>query len=470
MSFNKRILTAVFLLFAVVHAGAQKLDDKSYRQLGEFPFVIVSENSVTGAPAISDSLFDAAAQGIRFRVNSTQLQASDPFVSLYKEVLVPWLKANDMELREVFVRGAASPEGPYLNNVRLSRGRTARLIELLRSQLGQSMDGASDVNVQSITEDYGLLVKMMYQAADADAARVEGIWQRCQGDEQECKRLLKALDKGKVWPRLVKEYFPALRQARVILWFARKADAAPRITPIRPQVEKRLLSLPQQRLQYLPAAPVSLPAEAPAPAYTRRHLIAARTNLVHDLLYVPQFGFAPGGNIQLEYYPLRGHYTLNAGFTFTNHRRWQQHKFFQIRDFQLEARRYFKGNGQFTGLYLGAYAQGVVYGIGFGKDQGWEGEGAGGGISVGYTWKLNRKGSLRLEVSAALGVLYTRYDPYVYGNPYTGTDTGLYYYDYLGNAADFVKRNHQLTWLGPTNAGVHITYDIIYRKKQGARK
>lgn len=107
------------------------------------------------------------------------------------------------------------------------------------------------------------------------------------------------------------------------------------------------------------------------------HLIAIRTNLIHDLLYVPQFGFAYGGNIQLEYYPKKGHYTYNIGFTFSNHRHWDDYKFFQIRDLQLELRRYFKGGAAFTGTYLGVYAEGTIYGIGFSKTKGWEGEGGG---------------------------------------------------------------------------------------------
>ena len=192
--------------------------------------------------------------------------------------------------------------------------------------------------------------------------------------------------------------------------------------------------------------------------------IAIRTNLLHDFLYVPQFGFAPGGNIQLEYYPLSGHYTFNAGFTFTNHRHWETHKFMQIRDAQLELRRYFKGQGQFIGTYLSAYAEGMVYGIGFSETKGWEGEGGGAGLGLGHTFKLNKRGSLRMELSANFGFFLTRYDPYVWGNG--NVIDGKYYYDYHGSISDFKRRNHQFLWFGPTNAGIHLTYDIIYRKKK----
>ena len=196
------------------------------------------------------------------------------------------------------------------------------------------------------------------------------------------------------------------------------------------------------------------------------HLLAARTNLVHDLLYVPQYGFAPSPNIQFEYYPMQGHYTYSVGFTFSHHRQKDDYKFFQIRDLQFELRRYFKGGGNFIGTYLGVDGEGTIYGIGFSKTKGWEGEGGGGGLSVGYIWPLNKKGNLRLEVSASLGMFITLYDPYVFGNPISGVEDDLYYYDYQGNPDEFKKRNHQFTWFGPTNAGIHIAYDLFYRKKQ----
>lgn len=453
INLTRKILLTSFLLFGLLKNLAQVSDSQYFHQLPDFPFVVVSDDYITTAPQISDSLFDAAAQGIRFRVNSSELQPTDPFITIYREKLVPWLKSQDMELRQVYVRGVASHDGPYQNNVRLSRERTNRLIELLGSELGQTLDAAHAVDAQSITEDYGRLVKMMRQRGDADYDKVNRVWLDCKGDEACCKQQLMALEGGKVWQKLKRNYFAALREARVVLWFARKADS-----PLRPKPVSAdsLAKEPQPDTVAVPSVePVVIEMERPDTVYVRRHLIAIRTNLLHDLLYVPQFGLAWGGNVQLEYYPLHGHYTMNAGFTFMSHRHWSKHKFFQMRDLQLELHRYFKGEGAFIGPYVGVYAEGNKYGIGFSKTKGWEGEGGGGGLSVGYTCRLNRKGNWRLELSASLGLYYTRYDPYVYGNPLINEEDGLYYYDYLGNTSDFRERNHQLTWLGPTNAGIY---------------
>lgn len=467
-----RFLCAIFIVAVHASALAQKPDTLLYKQLADYPFVFVSDSIVTTPPVITDSLFDEIARGIRFQVNRTEILNTDPFISLYNDSLVPWLKENNLILREIYVKGAASPEGPYDNNVRLSRERTKRLIEFLSSNLGQSV-ADRPTNTSFVTEDYGYLVKLMEQAGDKEYGKVKAIWDACKGNERLCKKKLKALNGGRTWKRLVKVYFPTLRQSRMVLWFALNPHhiQIPKqryyfADKVDMQINPNIPLLPTFSLQ-----PASLDTTAVAQDTPRRHMIALRTNLLHDFLYVPQFGFAPGANIQLEYYPLSGHYTMNAGFTFTNHRHWDTHKFMQIRDLQLELRRYFKGSGQFIGTFLNAYVEGMVYGIGFGKTKGWEGEGGGAGVGVGHTWALNKRGNLRLEASINLGFFVTRYDPYVWGDSNGGEGHGLYYYDYHGAMSDFKKRNHRFFWLGPTNAGVHITYDIVYRKqkKEGSR-
>ncbi len=461
-------LCAIFIVMVHASALAHEPDSLLYRQLADYPFVFVSDSHVTTPPVITDSLFDEIARGIRFQVNRTDLQKTDPFISLYNDSLVPWLKNNNLILREIYLKGAASPEGPYDNNVRLSRERTKRLIEFLSSNLGMPI-ADRPTNTSFVTEDYAYLIKLMEHAGDKEYAKVKAIWDACKGNERLCKKKLMALNGGRTWRRLVKTYFPTLRQSRMVLWFALnpryiqvskvKYDFADKLDM---QISPSFPVLPTYSLQ--PVSPDTLPDTLPDTVvvknYSRQHMIALRTNLLHDFLYVPQFGFAPGANVQLEYYPLSGHYTMNAGFTFTNHRHWDTHKFMQIRDAQLELRRYFKGGGQFIGTFLNAYVEGMVYGIGFSKTKGWEGEGAGAGVGVGHTWALNKRGNLRLEASINFGAFITRYDPYVYNND------GKYYYDYHGSLTDFKERNHQFVWFGPTNAGLHITYDIIYRKKK----
>lgn len=428
----------------------------------DYSFILVTPDTTRLAPVVSDKEFYRLSTSVYFKVNKTDISPDDPFFELYRNEILPMINDSHLQLRKVYIRGAASPEGPYANNQRLGRGRTqALLTELKRNLKHQYIN--TDIELTSVTEDYGYLCVLMEEASDPDLGYVSSLCASVDWDELKCKKLLMNARGGKLWKRLLKEYFPKLRAARMLLWFSEPdADHAP--TPAIAVAPAR----PAELLATSALMPVRTPqTEIPADtAWTRRHLIALRTNLVHDFFYMPQVGFCPSPNLQLEYYPLDGHWTANLGVTWGSHRNWDDHKFFQVRDFQLEARRYFRGHGEFTGLYLGAFLHGDVYGIGLNADTGWEGEGAGAGISLGYVLPLTRKGDFRLEFMIGAGAFLSRFDPYVFGNPVTGDVDGKYYYNYTGSVKDFKRRNHVLTWFGPTNVGIQLTYDIIYRRRK----
>ncbi|MCQ2146180.1 MAG: DUF3575 domain-containing protein [Bacteroidales bacterium] len=434
-----------------------------------YPFIIIV-NGTTPLENLdmTDDLFNELATGIQFKVNKTDLLPESEFFKIFENTIAPLLRDDNYVIQQMFIRGAASPEGPYLNNQRLGKGRTEALLNYIKKATASTKPSDSvETFTSSVTEDYARLVDLMEDASDKDTERVRALFESCSWDEKQCKELLGKEDNGVLWNRLLKEYFPALRSARVVFVF--------RQAGLSMGLEKIDLPAGVYAVQQSEPVKIKVPEVTPVvnglPSFERRHLLAFRTNLVRDLFYMPRFGFAPSVDAQLEYYPLSGHYTANASFTWSNHRHWDDHKFFQVRDAQLELRRYFKGDGSFTGLYLGLYGEGVVYGIGLGPDTGWEGEGWGAGLDLGYVIPLNRKGNLRLEFNISGGYLGSVYDPYVFGNPVTGsTEDGLYYYNYLGSSKNFIKRNHLLTWFGPTNVGINLTYDILYRKRTPARK
>ena len=453
-----RILTIIFAsLLTVLHCQAQ---ENTFRQDAEYPFIIISTENQSQAPQISDETFYTFSTGVIFEVSKTNIRPDDPFFKQYQDEILPYINQRHLQLRKVFIRGAASPEGSYSNNRRLGQARSQALLDALRSQL-RNQYIETDSEVSSVTEDYGYLCRLMQDANDADYATVQKIYDDCQGNEPRIKQKLMATKGGKLWQRLLRQYFPKLRSARLILWFSEPdREHAPL---------SEITKLESHELTFI-ERPEPQPAPFVMPDLARRHMLAVRTNLAHDFFYMPQFGWAMSPNIQFEYYPLDGHYTYNIGMTWGTHRHWDSREFFQARDFEFEVRRYFRGSGDFTGLYAGAYAQGDVYGIGLSPTKGWEGEGGGAGLSAGYVMPLNRKGNLRLEFMLAAGFLMTYYDPYVYGNPVTGTIDGDYYYNYYGSASTFKKRNHVFNWFGPTNFGIQLTYDILYRRSKTVKK
>lgn len=439
---------------------------KANAQEKAFPFIIVTSDTVKNLPAFTDEDFYNKSTGVVFQAAKSDIRPDDPFFSLYRNEILPLVNNSHLQLRKIYIRGAASPEGSYATNQRLGRARTQALLTELQKELyHQYLKPEIDLN--SVTEDYGQLCILMKEANDADYQTVKKIYDGCNGNEQTCKKELMAAQGGKLWARMLKEYFPQLRSARMIMWFSEPdSDHTPiSLAMHRPGCSVLCYNADQPygkpEVEY---TPVSEPVKT-----EKQRALAIRTNLLHDLLYMPQFGFAPGANVQLEYYPKDGHYTYNLGFTWTTHRHWDDHKFFQVRDFQFEVRRYFKGKAEFTGAYIGAYAHGNKYGIGLSDTKGWQGEGGGAGLGIGYVMPLTKKKNLRLEFMAAVGFYMTYYDPYVWGNPVTGTVDNDYYYDYLGSASDFKERNHRFTWFGPTNFGIQLTYDIIYRKRNAQK-
>lgn len=457
----------ILMMTILAFACASQADTSPYSLQSLDSFIILTDDTVSQTPTFTDEQFYELSTSVIFKVNSTQIRPDDAFFEVYKKTIIPIVNRQHLQLRKIFIRGAASPEGPYANNQRLARGRSqALLTELKRELVHQYVD--AEVDVSSVTEDYGYLCVLMKKADDKDYKIVKDIYDGCGGDELCCKKRLMAYNKGALWRRLLTTYFPQLRAARLILWFcepdqehAAKVEVATEV----PETNYVLVApVKDEVVQATDSMMVIVPPQEVL-EYSRRHLIAARTNLVHDLFYMPKFGWAFSPNIQFEYYPLKGHYTFNVGMTWGTNRKWDTQEFWQVRDFQMELRRYFKGEGRFIGPYLGAYVHGDKYGIGLDAKEGWEGEGGGAGLSLGFTTRLNKKGSLRLECMVAAGYFMTVFDPYVYGNPITGTIDGDYYYDYLGNASSFKRRNHRFTWLGPTNLGIQLTYDIIYRKK-----
>lgn len=467
--------TYLMILFAILTAWCKVSAQSSsnglpagFSVLPDYPFVIIADFGVNDDLQLSDSLFNALAVGVQFKVNRTDIDPESSFRQLYGQQVLPLLFGSHLKLHKLFIRGAASPEGPYDNNRRLGVGRSKALFDFIGKDLQRAFGDGKPLktDAQTITEDYGYLIDLMREANDPDYETVRSLFEQARHNELQTKSLLQRAQGGKLWTRLKEQYFERLRTARIVLLVSR----------IQPQLPDLSIKSQPRDLSYsaLPPRPVELSLGTVQPHWepdtVRRHLVALRTNLLRDGFYMPQFGWAPGIDAQLEYYPLDGHYTYNAAFTWTNHRHWSSQEFFQMRDLQLELRRYFRGGGEFLGAYLGAYLEGTVYGIGLSKTKGWEGEGGGAGLSVGYVMPLNRRGNWRLEFMASFGAFVTRYDPYVYGNPVTKEEDGDYYYDYLGSATAFKERNHQFTWFGPTNVGIQITYDILYRKPRQVKK
>ena len=211
----------------------------------------------------------------------------------------------------------------------------------------------------------------------------------------------------------------------------------------------------------------------------RREFLSVKTNLLFYGIYMPGYNrWCPIPNIALEYYPLRGHFTYGASFDFPWWQNYEKHKYFQVRNYQLEARYYLKpaesvtdcsaiGKPAYKGLYLQGYAHLGLFDICFDADRGWIGEGIGAGVGIGYVMPLGKQGPWRMEFALQAGYFRCKYDPYQYENPVNPDyRDNLYYYKWTQSPELFKERQYRWDWFGPTRIGITLSYDLLYRRIQ----
>ena len=480
---HKRSLLLTLILAIFVSVYSQSNDSTRF---SKYPYLfILDENQ---EPSITDEQFYKVALKVIFPVDVFYLDSSQEEIKELIQNLIPQINTDSLKPHSMMVRGSSSPEGPYRWNRTLGDERSAHTFNYINRHLKFPEEHSTH---DSRPEDYQQLLYLMKEAKDPSYRIVKSLVDKYYqaGMLSQLKQHLKRIDGGKLWNRLYKQYYPKLRVARVVLFFKKQ--------PSEPYMAQPSLAQPSQPEPYMATTPDSIAVEIlpepvviepfegslpilhpteiiPEPVnpevsyiperHYRRHIIGIRTNLLYDFFYLPGHYWAPSPNIQLEYYPLTGHITANLGFTGPYWHHWSRQQFWQIRDYVLEGRYYYIGGGQFIGPYASAYVHTNIFGIGLSKTKGWEGEGLGAGAIFGYTMPISRNKRWRLEFSLGVGFYQAKHDPYIYGNPKSSVEDGLYYYDYLGKKENFKERNHVFTWIGPTNLGVHLTYDLLYRR------
>ena len=482
---HRRSLLLTLMLTVFVSVFSQSDDSARF---SKYPYIfILDENQ---EPSITDEQFYKVALKVIFPVDVYRVDSTQESVKELIRDLIPKINTDSLKPHAMMVKGASSPEGPYRWNQTLSRERSAHAFDYINRHLKFPEEHST---YDDQPEDYGQLLFLMKEANDPSYKVVKSLVDKYHkaGKLAQLKQQLKRIDGGRLWNRLYKIYYPKLRVARVVLFFKKKAQASSSSVssgnsgmPNKPD-SIAIEILPEQetvpKLNIEPYGNIEKPVLCGADLIQepdskevpfvplrlyRRHVLGIRTNLLYDFFYLPGHYWAPSPNVQLEYYPLTGHFTANLGFTGPYWHHWSRQQFWQIRDYVLEGRYYFVGQGQFIGPYVSGYVHTNIYGIGLSKTKGWEGEGLGAGAIIGYTMNISRNKRWRVEFSLGVGYYRTKYDPYVYGNPKSTIEDGLYYYDYLGKKEDFKERNHVFTWFGPTNIGVHLTYDLLFRRIQ----
>ena len=476
----RNILTTVtFVTFAVTMKAVTVFPDTVV--LGNYPFVRFLEK---GAEIqLSDNEFYNYSHKIVFPINKHTLPENTPLLKEIESDVIPLINKDSLSIRHLMIRGAASPDGPYKFNKELGEQRGKFLFDFFNSRLAKPVHEEEDVLIV-IPEDYQYLCIMMHDANDADYLKVKQLCdQYLPGNNiNALKSALQKIDGGKLWQRLIKTYFPELRASRVVIFLEKsEAEAKPEKVEV-PQTDRiDIVTTPTEEPDTVVEEPNIFP---------RRELLSVKTNLLLDAAYVPGYDrWCPIPNIAIEYYPLYGHFTFGASIDFPWWQNYWAHKYFEVRNYQLEARYYLKATTPleayapykadkahrqlpaFYGWYLQAYAHAGLFDICFDANRGWEGEGFGAGLGFGYVLPISRNGHWRLEFGAQAGFFRCQYDPYQFECPIDPMEQDhLYYYKWYGEADQFKRRQYRYNWLGPTRIGVTLTYDLLYWNKRKINK
>ena len=461
-----------------------------------------------------EEFFDIAGKVI-FPINKWTLPKRDSLIMQLEQEVFPLINRDSLELVYIMLRGAASPEGPTRFNKFLGEKRAETMLNFIKENLTIPDDGSFDMEID--IEDYRTLCLMMRRQGDKDYGYVQTLCDQYLPKKQidKLKATLRAARQGTLWLRLFREYFPRLRAARIVFFFRAPRTYAPRVIPETPIPEVPVTPFEVEEKPVKPETPTVVQPVAVTPVvvppeieivkpeepevvvpetpvipdtpvvsvdsvvmrYPRRELLSVKTNMLLYGVYMPggYDKWCPIPNVAIEYYPLRGHFTYGASFDCPWWQNYWGHKYFQVRNYQLEARYYLRkgdielrpeGKGAaYKGLYFQAYGHATIFGICFDKDHGYMGEGGGGGLGIGYVLPLSKKGHWRLEFQLQAGIFFYKYDPYQFENLVNPDfHDNRYYYRWTLEPGLFKKRQYKTTWIGPTRLGITLSYDLLYRK------
>ena len=401
-----------------------------------------------------------------YRSNS---QAADKVYNLMKEI-------GTERVDSVIVKAYASPEGAYGHNMDLSRRRAMEFDRAVKEKMG--LVGA-DIPISVLPG--GEAWEQLRARVAADTVISATAKQRTLAllDDDSVPRdtkkwrmmhfyLGETRQEGDVYHWLLLNHYVYLRCLDINIYYhdavpysleepVEEVKEEPAIVPEEPAAQPDTTAVAPSEA-FVPSLELVSPASDNTAKRRFSPVIGISTNLLFDATYIPNYGFTSVPSFSLEYYPARGHWTFGADVDWSHWLHYDTHRFNQIHNISLHTRRYFRsGENGFKGLYLQGALNAAEYGLGW-DAHGWEGELLGANIGAGY--KINF-GRFFIDMGLDVGYFYSRNDPYVWGDD----ATGWYYYDYVGDPAQFAPRQKGFQWFGPTRAYISIGLDLFNRRR-----
>ena len=412
----------------------------------------------------SDSIYISTIYTeIHFKLNKADLDIEymdNGLAMLHLDRVIDSLGIENISAIEIISQ--SSPEGSLERNTWLTEHRSKVMQEYMLRVFPELKD---KISMNKVTESWENLAQYVFHDPNLEEETKQKILDIIDSDKlsiatkkARLKNTLGSNPKtGNVYAYLTKYYYPVIRNSGIYILHMLEPEPEFHQDPERPYMEEQAVN--PQDINY---KPIELLPEVPL---RKRPVLAVKTNLPYYAFNREHLGWAPILNIEFELYPSeQGRWTWLAEYEFPWFSVPSKHQYFQIQNWQLEARRYFRKASRHSGHYLSAYVGFNYYDICFERQtgHGYQGEGFGGGLGYGYVLPLGKNPNTRwkLEFLVKGGVYMSFYDPYDAGSPFAGK----YYYDWIDSPALFKKRNKILRWLGPTGAGITLSYDLINKK------
>ncbi|MDO5130069.1 MAG: DUF3575 domain-containing protein [Prevotellaceae bacterium] len=440
-----RIIAVLLLTLNITNINSEELPS----------YIIVIPNDAKPF-SVSDSSLWEKALPIYFKVNRTEIRPGDQNLENLTEVLKKTGEEYSL-CKLMIIRSSASPEGGYKNNVRLAHRRAKALLDSLKRHI---VIPDSTVEERYMHEDYEGLRRMLLKSDAPFRDKAISIIEKNRGNDSETKRQLMNLDAGRTWKVLLRDYYPSLRAARILIFVTRNLDS--QFVGMTKETSGVYAPKPIKTEEKLPYISELKLTSRETTQGRNQPMFNLKTNLLYDLaLVVPQYGWAPSPNVSLEFLPRYGHITAVAEYIGSGWRNDRKLKTWIVRDLLLEARYYLRGNASFTGHYFAAYANTARYDIQFSAEKAWlsksYGDTWGTGIGWGYVRRIG-KSHWKWEANLALGLLHTAYDRYHPAEEWAEPDR--FYYNWHDSPELFVKLRNKFNYIGITRLGFSLSYDL----------
>lgn len=385
---------------------------------------------------------------------ANQCDSVKVFFALNKAVYNPALEGNAQSMSKfidrlaiskksgnldhIVVYGYASPEGPFLNNVKLSERRCDAVANYISRNADIPLSDIKTIPGYLAWDGLrALVINDTLTPSRKEVIRIldEYIPDACTDLEisNRCEKRLIAIDNGQTYNWLRTNLFPQLRFCLAVYGYTTPDthDATPEtivhqtveIIELEPELSLTTDISPEPSIIQTYRNNPTVPAKP-------LHRLAIKTNLLYDAALLP--------NLEVEWRVNdKWSLALEGGVAWWG--RNSKDRLYRLAMISPEVRRWIRPRTPWHGFYIGLFAGGGLYD--FLKDSpGYRGEGTMGGLSVGYMWPVSR--CLSLEAAIGAGYLYTRYKEYI---PFEGHHV--------------YQRTKSLSYFGP----LKVKFSLVWR-------